>query len=259
MKTPEKIVRQQAVAGTFYPAGRNDVLEFIRNLESSAEDGIDELLNSVQKQKISGIIVPHAGWIFSGKTAVIAYQLLKKTLPKKIALLGPSHHFPINRILCDEHSYWKTPLGLIKLLRDNYFESNSTYHAPEHSLEVQAPFIKHYSGESLLLPLLTGQITIADAADCARHLSTHGYFLVISTDMSHFYDLDSARKTDAVSIHNIENLILDQVDACGINPLKVAVEYCRLRGTRPHLIDYSTSAEISGDPHSVVGYASFWF
>jgi len=180
-------------------------------------------------------------------------------MPRKIALLGPSHHFPINRILSDEHSYWKTPLGLIKLLRDNYFESNSTYHAPEHSLEVQAPFIKYYSDDSLLLPLLTGQLTAVQAADCARHLFTHGYFLIISTDMSHFYDLVSANKTDAVSIHNIENLTLDRVDACGINPLKVAIEHCRLSGTRPHLIDYSTSAETSGDPHSVVGYASFWF
>jgi len=259
MKTPEKIVRQQAVAGSFYPAGRNDVLEFIRDTEALIKDKADELLKSVQIQKVTGIIVPHAGWVYSGKTAITAYQLLKKIKPKKIALLGPSHHFPINRILTDEHSYWKTPLGLIKLLRDNYFESNSTYHAPEHSLEVQAPFIKYYSEESLLLPLLTGQIPTGKAADSARHLSTHGYFLIISTDMSHFFDLESANRTDAESIRNIENLSLDQVDACGINPLKVAVEFCRLRGTRPHLIDYSTSAETSGNPFSVVGYASFWF
>ena len=259
MKAPEKIVRQQAVAGSFYPAGKEDVLEFIRQTELRMKNEISELEGSVAGKKISGLIVPHAGWIYSGKTAILAYSLLRKMLPRKIALLGPSHHFPVNRIFADEHSYWKTPLGLIKLVRDNYFGSNSTYHAPEHSLEVQAPFIKYYSGDSLLLPLLTGQITTDTALDTARHLQTHGYFLIISTDLSHFQDLESAKRTDSESIRGIETLDLSFVDACGINPLKVAVEYCRLAGTRPRLIDYSTSAETSGDPFSVVGYASFWF
>ncbi|HDO26985.1 MAG TPA: AmmeMemoRadiSam system protein B [Bacteroidetes bacterium] len=259
MKTPEKIVRQQAVAGAFYPDGMDDAIDFIKRTESIQEEKIKRLLKSVGKQKVSGIIVPHAGWVFSGKTAILAYQLLRYNPPKKITLLGPSHHFPINRIFSDGHSYWKTPLGLIRLFKDNFFEDYSTYHAPEHSLEVQAPFIKYYSPESLLLPLLTGQINTMQATDCAKHLAEHGYFIIISTDLSHFNDLEEAKRIDADTIRDIENLSVDHVTACGSNPLKVAFEYCRLRGLHPQLIDYSTSADTSGDTGNVVGYASFWF
>ncbi len=259
MKTPGKIVRQQAVAGAFYPAARDDAIDFIKRTESVQQEKISRLLKSVGKHKVSGLIVPHAGWVFSGKTSILAYQLLRYKLPKKIALLGPSHHFPINRIFSDGHSYWKTPLGLVKLFKDNFFEDYSTYHAPEHSLEVQTPFIKYYSPESLLLPLLTGQINAAQATDCARHLSEHGYFIIISTDLSHFNDLEEAKRIDADSIRDIGNLSTEHVTACGSNALKVAFEYCRLHGLQPHFIDYSTSSETSGDSGSVVGYASFWF
>jgi len=259
MKNPERRVRDAAVAGKFYPEDREGVINFIRYAAMAKAETMNRVRKIAREEKVSGIIVPHAGWIYSGKTAITTYPLLEEKQPAKIALLGPSHHFPINRIFADGHSYWDTPIGLIKLFKDNFFDDNTTYHAPEHSLEVQLPFIKYYSGDSALLPLLTGQISREEAFHCAGHLAEHGYFVIISTDLSHYHSLEEAKKRDKRTITNIENLNLTNIDACGSNPLKVAAAYCRIKGTHPHLIDYSTSAETSGDTGHVVGYAAFWF
>jgi len=259
MKNPGRMVRDAAVAGRFYPEDREGVINFIRYAEQAKEKTINRVRMIAHEEKVSGIIVPHAGWIYSGKTAITVFPLLEEKQPAKIALLGPSHHFPINRIFADGHSYWDTPIGLIKLFKDNFFDVNTTYHSPEHSLEVQLPFIKYYSGDSTLLPLLTGQISSEGAFHCAEHLAEHGYFIIISTDLSHYHTLEEAQKTDQRTIENIEKLNANHIDACGSDPLKVAAAFCRIKGTHPHLIDYSTSAETSGDTRHVVGYATFWF
>lgn len=252
-------IRKEAIARSFYPGQEKKVLDFFHFIENKKAEAINELLESIEGQYINGLIVPHAGWVYSGKTALMAYKILEVIKPPEIALLGPSHKFPINRILADEHSYWSTPIGLIKLLRDHHYEKNVTYHAHEHALEVQAPFIKYYSPNSSVLPLLIGEISDITAEDCAHHLYDNNYFIIISTDLSHFNSLEIAKQKDIVSINSIQNNSSLEIDACGRNPLKIAYEFNRLRNSKPHLIDYSTSAEISGDQNNVVGYASFWF
>jgi len=82
---------------------------------------------------------------------------------------------------------------------------------------------------------------------------------VISTDLSHFHSLQEANKKDKETIQSIMELNREKIIACGLNPLLIAFEYCRITGTKPQLIDYTTSAEVTGDNNSVVGYASFWF
>jgi len=236
MKNPGKRVRDAAVAGEFYPEDREGVISFIRYAEQAKEGTINRVRKIAQKEKVSGIIVPHAGWIYSGKTAITVFPLLEEKQPAKIALLGPSHHFPINRIFADGHNYWETPLGLVRLFKDNYFDVNTTYHTPEHALEVQMPFIRYYAPDAAVLPLLTGQITDEEAVNCARHLAGHNYFVIVSTDLSHYQNLEEAQKTDKQTIEKIEDLTVNGVEACGINPLKVAVAFCRLKGCRPHLM-----------------------
>lgn len=254
----EHSVRNTAVSGTFYPSDKNEISGFIKQFELSGKANIVEVLDKVKDKDISGLIVPHAGWIYSGKTATIAYKILEKIKPVKIALLGPSHQHWITRIKADNHDYWSTPLGEISIIKDSYFEADNIVHEHEHSLEVQAPFIRYYSEESSLLPLVAGDINPEQAHSCADHLLSQNYFLIISTDLSHFKSLTEAEITDRETIINIENLNPHKLDACGRNPLKVAFEYCKLKNTIPQLIDYSTSAEASGDTGRVVGYASFW-
>jgi len=248
-------IREAAFAGSFYPATREEILAFFNRFEKTLQkQGIDEGLKA---PKISGLIVPHAGWVYSGKTAYAAHRLLKKAKPEKIALLGPSHRALFHTVYRDPHDSWESPLGQTAILADSRFPAHPTVHNEEHSLEVQLPFIQYFSPESKLLPLVAGHLSASRAGAFAALLD--GYFLIISTDLSHYHPLDEARHIDSRSIRNIENRDDRDVDACGINPLRIAFAFMRRRGLRPHLIDYSTSAEAFGDASAVVGYAGFWF
>ncbi len=244
--------------GSFYPAEYYEVIEQFKQFESNTNLN-SNYPNEGYPEKINGLIVPHAGWKYSGKTASLAYQLLRKIDPPKISLLGPSHEYPINSIIADNHKQWSTPIGNIKIIHDKHFVVNSTYHRNEHSLEVQMPFIKYYTSDAQVLPLVVGQIDQTQAAYCAEYFVKQDYFLIISTDLSHFHSIKLANEIDKLSIAGIEKLLVKDVEACGIFPLKVAFEYCKLKNTKPCLIDYSTSAEVSGNHSSVVGYASFYF
>jgi MEMO1 family protein len=252
-------IRKEAVAGSFYPAEVEKIFDFISFVETTQSETIKNIINSVKGRTVHGLIVPHAGWIYSGKTALLAYKILEQIKPKNIALLGPSHKFPINKVLTDGHIFWSTPIGSVRILADHFFESNDTYHAHEHALEVQVPFIKYVSGDTDILPLIVGELNDEQVTGCAKHLLDHQYFIVISTDLSHFNSLEDANRKDKDTIRNILDLNQQNIEACGFNPLRVAIEYCRLTGAEPHLIDYTTSAETTRKTDSVVGYASFWF
>ncbi len=255
MKKGKTKVRQPAFAGSFYPAGEADILAFFRLTEE--ETSGQEFPGPPEDTRISGLIVPHAGWIYSGKTAYVTHRLLKRTKPEKIALLGPSHRAFFHTAYRDMNDLWASPLGNTPIIHDNHFLGHPFVHDAEHSLEVQLPFIQHFSPQSSLLPLVVGHITDLQADEFARWLE--GYFLIISTDLSHYHPLDEARRLDSLSIRQIENLDPADVDACGINPLRIAFAFMRKHNLKPRLIDYSTSAETSGDASAVVGYAGFWF
>jgi len=259
MNFNRRTIRKEAVAGSFYPSDVERIFDFISFVETTQTKTIKKIIDSVKNQSVHGLIVPHAGWIYSGKTALLAYKVLEQIKPRSIALLGPSHKFPINRILTDGHIFWSTPIGPVRILADHFFESNDTYHAHEHALEVQMPFIKYVSEDSDILPLIVGQVNDSQVTECAKHLIDHQYFIIISTDLSHYYSLEEAHRKDKDTIQNILDLNKQNIEACGFNPLRIAIEYCRLNGVKPHLIDYTTSADSSGSTESVVGYASFWF
>lgn len=252
-------IREPAYAGSFYPADKSAVLDQLHEFGRNSKDFLADFYKSFDFSGLHGLIVPHAGWVFSGKTAFFAYQLLKECKCDKIALLGPSHRQFFQGALTDDHELWETPLGTCSIIEDMYFEANSNVHAREHSLEVQMPFIHYFSPSSRILPLVVGEITDSLAKDYAKHLINEHYFLVISSDLSHYYPLDLAKKIDSKSVAGIENADERQVKACGINPLKIAFAAMREMHLKAHLIDYSTSAETFGDATSVVGYGSFWF
>lgn len=255
----KKSIRKQVFSGSFYPDSIIGIVDFISSIEQNEKIRIDDLFASLKDQKVSGLIVPHAGWIYSGKTAQLAYKIVEKLKPQRVALLGPSHKFPINKVLADGHRLWATKLGNIDIIKDQFFETNTTYHAHEHALEVQAPFIKHFLKNTELLPLVVGEVSDSEAVSYAKHLLDHRYFLIVSTDLSHFHSIEEAKKIDAKTIRSIINLKNNDIEACGSNPLKIMIEFCKLINTTPKLIDYTTSAEATGDVNKVVGYASFWF
>jgi len=259
MKFRKAKVREPAFAGSFYPADKSAVLEILREFDRNSKDLLADFYKTFDFKGLHGLIVPHAGWAYSGKTAFLAYQLLKECRSEKIALMGPSHRQFFQGAYADNHELWETPLGDCSIIKDDYFEVNQDIHAREHSLEVQIPFIQYFSPSSSVLPLVVGEMTKSLAKDYAHHLIEENYFLVISSDLSHYNSLEQAKAIDAKSIAAIERSEESGIDACGINPLKIAFALMGERNLSAHLIDYSNSAEAFGDTTSVVGYGSFWF
>ena len=255
MEKERVTIRKPAFAGSFYPSTKGEISAFFTRFERELNDGDDD--EEGGNTNISGLIVPHAGWIYSGKTAYVTHRLLKRAKPEKIALLGPSHRTFFHTAYRDMNDFWASPLGNTPIIHDNHFLGHPFVHDAEHSLEVQLPFIQHFSPQSSLLPLVVGHITDLQAEEFASFLE--GYFLIVSTDLSHYHPLDEARRLDSRSIRQIENLDPADVDACGINPLRIAFAFMRKHNLKPWLTDYSTSAETSGDASAVVGYAGFWF
>jgi AmmeMemoRadiSam system protein B len=250
-------IRKPVFAGSFYPATKEAILATLQKLESSQATA-EKPPNDKPANHATGLIVPHAGWIYSGKTAMAAYQLLKIIQPKKIALLGPGHRVLVHTAVRDSHTAWESPLGITPLIQDRDFEVSNHAHANEHSLEVQLPFIQYFIPDCEILPLVVGQLNEDQIESLAAKLMNKDYFFIFSTDLSHFHPLPEAHRRDLQSIKNIEELHEAGTEACGIHPLRIAFSLMRKLQKKPHLIHYSTSADAFGDTTSVVGYASFW-
>ncbi len=262
-------IRPPVVAGQFYPADPQDLLEMLRSLcDPIPED---------EKIEAKAIIVPHAGYIYSGKVAGMVFSRVK--IPKNIILLGPNHTGYGPEISTYPDGYWLTPLGKVavnenlaaKLTSTNFYIPDYTAHIYEHSLEVQLPFLQFLSQEtfeivptvfkflSLDTSLLAGDFlgsTLQDKKD---------YLIVISTDFSHYVPHEVAKQKDALAIEQILNLdpenlykvvVENDISMCGVIPVTVALRALKhLGASKAELIAYQTSGEVNQDFSSVVGYA----
>ncbi len=226
------------------------------------KEALNELLDSFQnldvpkkkKQEVHGIIVPHAGYIYSGAIAAKAYALLKSTGLKSAVILGPSHYVSFYGV----HSLSKasTPLGNLDIV-PNEFEKLEH----EHSIDNQYPFLKKL-GFKEVLPLVIGQLSDADAQDLAGDLSKLDAAFIFSTDLSHFLNYQDAISKDKRTINILKSLDLEKwsnLDACGKFPLRVLMHLCKIKDWKPKLLEYKTSADVTGDKNRVVGYASLVF
>jgi len=219
------------------------------------KEELNKVLNIFLKptpQKINGIIVPHAGYEFSGAIAGKAFSLLPKS--EKAVILAPSHYASFRGLASIKNI--ETPLGKIKITPSNYQKLEY-----EHAVDNQIPFLQRL-GYKEVLPLVAGHITNEEAEKIAKELTKENLPLVISTDLSHFLPYDQAIKTDKKTINIIEDLKIkktDEIDACGIFPLLILMNLCKIKAWKPHLIEYKNSGDVTGDKSQVVGYASFSF
>ncbi|MBU4069910.1 MAG: AmmeMemoRadiSam system protein B [Nanoarchaeota archaeon] len=224
------------------PDELNTILsDFLSNKESS-------------RKNIHGLVVPHAGYEFSGKIAGKAFSLLKNNKINKAIILGPSHYSGFRGIKSLKNV--KTPLGKIKI-PDNEFKELDY----EHSVENQIPFLQKLNFKKVL-PLVVGEISNAEAKQIAEYLSKEKAVYIFSTDLSHFFPYDVAVKKDNQSIKIIENLDIeawDKIDACGKYPLLIMMHLCRIKNWKLGLVEYKNSGDVTGDKNRVVGYASFFF
>ena len=257
-------VRPAAVAGMFYPADARTL---------SRE--VDELLDGIEQEAPrfgypKALIVPHAGYVYSGPVAARAYDELAAARGKvrRVVLLGPVHRVPVRGLAAPGASAFATPLGTIRIdtdalrgLRDlPQVVTSDAAHAQEHSLEVQLPFLQRMLGEFALVPFAVGTASVAEVAQVIERLwGGPETLIVISTDLSHYHSYAEARRIDGATLARIAGLAtdLDHDEACGATPLNGFLSVAKRRNHSVKLLSACNSGDTAGGKGEVVGYSSF--
>lgn len=267
--------RPAAVSGAFYPSDP---------AELRAE--IDECALRASAAPVpegapipAGLIVPHAGYVYSGRTAATAYRLLKGADIDTVILVGPSHRTFFKGAAVWTEGDWVTPLGRVRVDTDlaraiaaenQLFQAPSEAHLGEHSLEVQIPFLQTVLDKFSIVPILTSDPspanTTALAAAILEHTRDRKAIVLFSTDMSHYRDDAPTRVMDASTLDLIRSgdttglyqaLAEGRSEMCGAAAVLTALQYARgLSGARIEVLDYTTSADAGGGTQRVVGYGA---
>ena len=278
--TDQPIIRRPAMAGRFYPGSRD-------RLANVVDTYLSEPIAAQQTPCTPRIlIVPHAGYIYSGQTAAVGFAQVKDVT--RIILLGGSHQRRFSGAALYQGDFWKTPIDhapidqetVTWLAAQPLFDIGNEVHQSEHCLEVQVPFLQQKLPRFGLVPILLSQATKDEINQMARVLVEimDAYtLLVVSSDLSHYPSLDDARRVDqatvaailSLDINRLETTIDQQMNAgvdnlstcaCGATAIKVGMQLAHLIGaTDAKLLHYTNSGEISGDGARVVGYASIAF
>jgi AmmeMemoRadiSam system protein B len=208
-----------------------------------------------------GYVVPHAGYRYSGATAAHVYARLRRHAGDigRIVLLGPAHRVRLKGLAAPTTQRWATPLGDVTIDLDAPLPRDDAPHAPEHSLEVQLPFLQRAVPGVPVLPFVAGVSTVAEVAD-AITATADGAVVLCSTDFSH-YETDAAARThdertaQAVEAHRPD--LIGVGDACGVFALRGTVEWARRNEFPARRLALTTSADSGGDRSRVVGYPAF--
>ncbi len=250
------ITRQPAVSGLFYPDRREELQSLLSSLE---RDSVRTMIPGL----LTGLIVPHAGLIYSGRTAMAAYTILADHADEydTLIFLGPSHHIPFSGTITFPRGIWQTPFGHVDVYPHPAFQQAVEPFLPEHSLEVQLPFLwwKQLLSKRIIM-LLT---SMDDPGHIAARAWIPGSILIVSTDLSHYYPEHIAHEIDAHANTCIPRIdipcVTGRVEACGKTALLALLHIARQQAWQGHFIDYMTSADAAGSPESVVGYGAYAF
>lgn len=252
-------IRQPAVAGLFYPFEPQELAHMIRRFVPDTETSASPKM----------LIVPHAGYIYSGAIAGAAYAQLKGASQiRRVVLLGPSHRVALRGMAVPSVDAFVTPLGEIAI--DHSLRSaisgmpgvivHDAPHAQEHSLEVQLPFLQAMLQDFTVLPLVVGD---ADAETVAAVLEKvwggDETLVVISTDLSHYLPYASARRVDAETSALIQQFSthIHPEQACGAHPLNGALLLARRKNLRVQCVQLANSGDTAGSRDRVVGYGAY--
>ncbi|MBI3180887.1 MAG: AmmeMemoRadiSam system protein B [Myxococcales bacterium] len=255
-------VRPPAVAGTFYPGEPSRLAALVEELTFAAGPPRDGPLRA--------LIVPHAGYLYSGPVAATAYAQLRPHTSRfrRVVLLGPSHFVPVRGFALPEAEALSTPLGTVPIdgegastaARFQEVAVSAPAHAREHSLEVQMPFLQRLLPSFSCLPLAVGRAEPELVADVLEALWGGGDTLVlISTDLSHYLPYEEAKRVDLGTAGRILRLeaTVSPEEACGAAPLNGLLLAARRLGLKPSQLDLRSSGDTAGDRRQVVGYGAF--
>lgn len=267
------MLRLPAVAGRFYPSNPEELTALVHKYACARP--------AIEPQSVKACLVPHAGYVFSGHVAGAVFSRI--VLPQRIVILGV-RHFPRGESLAiNTNGTWRTPLGDVPvdealaaalqtecpILRDD-----RTAHGTEHSLEVQLPFLQVLSPGFSFVPVALGTVRFDDLVvvgeALARVLAANpGVLLLTTSDLNHYENDATTRLKDQKAIDQILALnprgLYDvcrneDISMCGLGPAVAMLTALRvLAADRGELVRYATSADVSGDTTSVVGYAGFIF
>ena len=259
-------IKQPAVAGKFYPADPDTLQKLVRGYLNGAEGS-----PTVPK----AMIVPHAGYIYSGAIAATAYRWLMdadaaKTI-KRVILLGPSHFVPVPGISVLDVDAVETPLGTIPVDRDIVNKALTmdqvlnlpAAHKHEHSLEVHLPFLQTVLGDFSVAMFAMGSTFGREVAELLELLwGGDETLIIVSSDLSHFHDYETAQTIDAATAQSIEIMHPDAIElehACGRYGIQGLLLEAQQHQLKPKLIDLRNSGDTAGTKERVVGYGAWVF
>ena len=263
------MLREPAVAGSFYPGTARQLRADLGNYLAGARHDRDYL----------GLVVPHAGYIYSGAIAALAYK--EAQIPRSVLLLGPNHTGLGARVALYPAGSWRTPLGetpidenLSSELLEGcpVLEADTAAHRFEHSIEVQVPFLQMLREDLRILPITLGRGTLDDWLTLGQQIGAvlkqrdERTLLIASSDMNHFKPAAYTEQVDRLAIERMESfdpaglfhtVWEKDISMCGVIPAVIMLEATRiLGGSSCHLIGYGHSGLVNGDLDSVVGYAA---
>lgn len=269
-------VRPPSVAGLFYPADRDELEATCRKLLVDAKSDV----KAPPARKIFGIIAPHAGYQYSGYTAAHGYSLLEPNEFESVIIISPSHREYFDGISVFSGKSYSTPLGEVEVddnLRELFLETAGEWviesragHKAEHALEVQLPFLQLSLGAFKLLPIVMGDQKRKYCESLGKviaDLTRKGRTLVVaSSDLSHYYDYDTANEMDSVCTVDVlavdPDKLMDDLEgrrceACGGGPISALLYAVRTKGgMEANILYHCNSGDTTGDKNGVVGYLS---
>jgi hypothetical protein len=252
-------IRRPAVAGSWYPDDK-----------AVLSDEIDRYLSNAGRENLNvkAVIVPHAGYMFSGQTAANSFkQIDPKT--KKVIILGTAHRYPLKGACVIAYDYYGSPLGKVKLSGDvkNLLKEKNVVSIPaadreEHSIEIEIPFLQRVLKDFEIIPIIVGSINPGDFSRLLEKYSDGKTVIVCSVDLSHFHNYNRAKELDNYSVSSILELKSENMHSAEIDSpyaVMALIELAKRKNWKTKLLDYKNSGDIIKDRSSVVGYASIVF
>ena len=281
------MLRKPAVAGAFYPDNKEELIELIEDCFLS-DLGVGKIPESHDFEGDSypiNVMVPHAGFIYSGPVASFCYsKIAENGIPDVFIILSPNHTGYGSEVAVFNEGEWETPLGNVEVDEEfankiisfsEYASADHIAHSKEHSIEVQLPFLQYFSNNFKIVPITIGSQTLPAVSDLATAIVSaakkvdRSYCVIASTDLSHFNNQEKANKVDGFVLEDIkemdefkllEEVIQYNITMCGYGPVMTTILVSKLTGKEScEILAYGTSGDVTQDYSQVVGYGSAIF
>jgi len=254
-----KKIRPTSAAGKFYTNNKDELLKQLNQFEKNNTHDYE--------YKTRAIIVPHAGYVYSGQLASEGFQYLDKKV-KNVFIIAPPHYVAVKNIALSIFDSWSTPLGEIEvnqeinqeLVKNFGCEFEDDAFVDEHSIEVMVPFLQKFLPNVKIIPMLTGHNHKKVSKIIEHYWQNSENAFIISSDLSHFYPTNEAKKIDALTAEMIETNDIEKFSpeqACGATGVCNLIDFAKYKNYSLIRIDMANSGDITGDNLRVVGYGSW--